>query len=148
MNSPLIAHKHTENLDFIARVMVVLHNVPPSSPDWQTDRHCQTYYLPATRSILTVPLQRDNPEMLPSNILPMCLVLEAHNFVDRQPLQRVSHLSTKLCSAGQFQAAKKLKGLRILATLEAKTPKISNFWTFCTVIMLLAGLQARMSRSC
>ena len=27
--------------------------------------------------------------------------------------------------------------LRILATLEAKTAKISNFWTFCTVILLI-----------
>ncbi len=27
--------------------------------------------------------------------------------------------------------------LRILATLEAKTPKTSNFWMFCTVILLI-----------
>ena len=27
--------------------------------------------------------------------------------------------------------------LRILATLEAKTAKISNIWTFCTVILLI-----------
>ena len=29
------------------------------------------------------------------------------------------------------------KVLRILATPEAKTAKISNFWTFCTVILLI-----------
>ena len=33
----------------------------------------------------------------------------------------------------------KTTALRILATLEAETAKICNFWTFCTVILLITG---------
>ncbi len=36
-----------------------------------------------------------------------------------------------------FPADLNMLNLRILATLEAKNAKISNFWTFCTVILLI-----------
>ncbi len=39
--------------------------------------------------------------------------------------------------------------LRILATLEAKTAKIGNFWTFCTVILLIVqSLHLHVKRRC
>ena len=45
-----------------------------------------------------------------------------------------SKIMAKLWNDGKATKGNTEVALRILATLEAKTAKISKFWTFCTVI--------------